>query len=66
MKNPLVAAILGVSGATSWAADPVTDAMQAAYVPYRIALFSTNSHAQAESQKAMEQTQQSWVKLTEH
>lgn len=46
------------------AADAVTDAMQAAYVPYRAALFRTNSKAQAESEKAIADAQQSWQALT--
>ena len=47
----------------SFAADAVTDAMQAAYGPYRVALFKTNSNSQAEAQQAMTQAQQSWGKL---
>ena len=43
----------------------MTDAMQIAYAPYRNALFRTNSNAQAESQHAIEQAQQSWTKLIE-
>jgi hypothetical protein len=39
--------------------------MQAAYAPYRVALFRTNSNAQAESQQAIAQAQQAWTKLTE-
>ena len=33
----------------AFAADAVTDAMQAAYGPYRVALFKTNSNSQAEA-----------------
>ena len=47
----------------AFAADAVTDAMQAAYGPYRVALFKTNSNSQAEAQQAMTQAQQSWGKL---
>lgn len=47
------------------AADPVTDAMQAAYVPYRAALFRTNSKAQLESEQAIAQAQQAWKALSE-
>jgi hypothetical protein len=46
-----------------FAADAVTDTMQAAYGPYRVALFKTNSNSQAEAQLAMTQAQQSWGKL---
>ncbi len=47
------------------AADPVTDAMQAAYAPYRAALFRTNSKAQPESQQAIAQTQEAWKSLSD-
>ena len=33
------------------AADPVTDAMQAAYAPYRAALFRTNGKSQPEAEQ---------------
>jgi hypothetical protein len=65
MKNYLISAVLCAAGVSAWAADPVTDAMQAAYVPYRVALFRTNSNAQPESQQAIAQAQQAWTKLTE-
>jgi len=47
------------------AADPVTDAMQAAYAPYRTALFRTNSKAQLESEQAIAQAQQAWKAISE-
>jgi hypothetical protein len=47
-------------GAAAQAADPATDAMQAAYAPYRAALFRTNSAAQAESERAMADAQRAW------
>ena len=47
------------------AADVVTDAMQAAYVPYRAALFRTNSKAQAESEQAIAQARAQWQALSE-
>lgn len=59
-------AIMAISIATAmpaFAADVVTDAMQAAYEPYRVALFKTNSNSQAEALQAMTQAQQSWGKL---
>jgi len=65
MKNHLLSAVLLIVSVSAWGADPVTDAMQVAYAPYRVALFRTNSNAQAESQKAIAQAQQSWAKLTE-
>jgi len=42
------------------AADPVTEAINQAYAPYRVALFRTNSQAQAESEQAMAQARQAW------
>lgn len=42
------------------AADAVTDAMQAAYAPYRVALFRTNSKAQAESAQAIQRVRAEW------
>jgi hypothetical protein len=48
------------SGFNVLAADPLTDAMQEAYAPYRIALFQTNSKHQPESQRAVQQAQQAW------
>jgi hypothetical protein len=48
----------------TFAADAVTEAMQKAYAPYRVALFKTNSNSQAESQQAVSQAQQAWSQLT--
>jgi len=47
------------------AADPVTEAMQAAYAPYRAALYRTNSKAQLESEQAIAQARQAWKALSE-
>lgn len=49
-----------ISTASAWAADPVTDALQKAYAPYRAALFKTNSGQAAESAEALRQAQQAW------
>lgn len=49
----------------AFAADVVTDAMQAAYGPYRAALFRTNGKSQPEAQKAIDQTQQAWKGVTD-
>jgi hypothetical protein len=65
MKKYLVSTSLVLAGAAAWAGDPVTDAMQAAYAPYRVALFRTNSNAQVEAQQAIAQAQQAWTKLTQ-
>lgn len=64
MKKSLTYAMLLLAGGSAWAGDALTDAMQEAYAPYRAALFRTNSNAQAESQQAMAQAQQSWGKLS--
>ena len=55
MKPRLSSIVLALALATvpAWAADAFTDAVQAAYVPYRAALFRTNSKAQAESEQAV-------------
>lgn len=45
------------------AADPVTEAINQAYAPYRAALFRTNSKAQAESEAAMAQARQAWKSI---
>jgi hypothetical protein len=53
-----IAAGLALSGASAHAADAVTDALTSAYAPYRVALFRTNSGAQAESVAAVAQARQ--------
>jgi len=55
MRSGLASMVLALSllVPSVWAADAVTDAMQAAYVPYRTALFKTNAKAQAESEQAV-------------
>ncbi len=70
MKSPSRAfthAALGawfaVLAPTALAADLATEAMQAAYGPYRVALFKTNSNSQAEAQQAMAQAQTAWSKV---
>ncbi|MDD2919153.1 hypothetical protein [Rhodoferax sp.] len=50
-------------GAFAQAADPVTDLMQAANAPYRMALYKTNGKSQEEAQHALLQAQQMWGKL---
>jgi len=60
----LAAAAL-VAAPAAHAADPFTDAMVAAYAPYRAALFRTNSKAQPESEQAVAQAQQAWRALDE-
>jgi len=50
-------------GVLAHAADPVTDLMQAANGPYRMALYKTNGKSQDEAQQALVQAQQIWNKL---
>jgi molybdopterin converting factor small subunit len=57
----LTASTLSVA---AWSADPVTDALQKAYAPYRAALFKTNSGQAAESAEALKQAQQAWGQVT--
>jgi hypothetical protein len=58
-----LSALASTSAMTALAMDPATDAMQLAYVPYRIALFKTNSNSQAEANQAMVQVQKEWDKV---
>ncbi|PKO60466.1 MAG: hypothetical protein CVU24_12890 [Betaproteobacteria bacterium HGW-Betaproteobacteria-18] len=51
-------------GALAHAADPVTDLMQAANAPYRMALYKTNGKSQDEAQQALLQAQKSWGQLS--
>ena len=61
-KSALILGFLLSSG-ISFAADPVTDAMQKTYAPYRVALFKTNSNAQDEARQAVLQAQQGWNQI---
>lgn len=49
----------------AWSADPVTDALQKAYAPYRAALFKTNAGQASESAEALKQAQQAWAQVTQ-
>lgn len=61
----LSAAIVAASLSTAaLAADPVTDAMSAAYAPYRTALFRTNGQSQPEALQAMAKTREGWREFT--
>jgi hypothetical protein len=60
-RSTLLACLATLCMATpACASDPVTDAMQAAYAPYREALFRTNGQAQAPAEQAMASTVRSW------
>ena len=61
-KPGLILSLLLATGLAS-AADPVTDAMQKAYAPYRAALFKTNSNSQTEALQAVTQAQQGWGQI---
>lgn len=62
---PLLAIAAGACAWPAWAADPVTDALQKAYVPYRAALFKTNAGQAGESADALKQAQQAWSQVTQ-
>lgn len=51
-------------GTFAHAADQVTDFMQAANAPYRLALYKTNGKIVDEAQQAVVQAQQTWGKLS--
>ena len=59
LKPVLMLGLLFAAGFAG-AADPVTEAMQKTYAPYRVALFKTNSNAQDDARKAVAQAQQGW------
>jgi hypothetical protein len=64
LRYPLALIALGTFAAhPTFAADAVTDLMQAAYGPYRTALFKTNSNSQAEALVALNEAQRSWNQL---
>ena len=64
-KPVLILSLLAVAGFShiAHASDAVTDAIQAAYAPYRVVLFKTNGNAQDEARKAIAQAQQEWGKI---
>ncbi len=58
--------LLGAAlGAPAVAGDAVTDALQAAYAPYRAALFRTNGKSQPEAELAITQARLAWKSLGE-
>lgn len=52
-------------GSAAWAADPITDAIQAAYAPYRVALFKTNANQASDAAQALQQARQGWSQVTQ-
>lgn len=66
MQKVIIAGALTLFlSATSHAADTFTDAMQQAYVPYRVALFKTNNGTPDEALKSVQQAKLAWNKITE-
>ena len=64
MFKHIVLSFCLISAASAvFAADPVTDAMQKTYAPYRVALFKTNNKAQEDSRQAVMQAQQGWARI---
>lgn len=61
LANVVVVALLAATSV--FAADAATEAMQAAYAPYRAALFKTNGTSKAESEQAMQQARQAWARV---
>jgi hypothetical protein len=54
-----------LAGVPARAADAATDAIQAAYAPYRAALVRTNAKAQAESERAIADAIAAWRGVVE-
>lgn len=52
-----------LAGGIASAADRVTDAMQKAYAPYRVALYKTNSNEKDDARQAVAQAQQGWSQI---
>lgn len=61
----LIAATCVCAAGVLHAADPVTEAMQLANAPYRMALFKTNGTSQPEALQALLQAQTAWDKLAQ-
>lgn len=59
----LALAVALSTGTLALAADPVTDLMQAANGPYRMALYKTNGKSQEEALQTLTQAQEMWAKL---
>lgn len=60
LKPALLLAALMAAG-LAHAADPLTEAMQQAYAPYRNAMFKLNSGDQEQARQAVTKAQQSWA-----
>jgi len=62
--RPVMLALALINAASfAQAADPVTDALVAAYVPYRAALFQTNSASASQAADALRPARSAWADL---
>lgn len=61
--SAVVLALSIMASSSLWAADPVTDALQLAYAPYRVALFKTSDKSRPEAQQALRQAQAAWGQI---
>jgi cystathionine beta-lyase/cystathionine gamma-synthase len=64
-RKVLIVALLVLSllVSSAFAMDPFTDAVQTAYVPYRSALFMTNTKSKTESKQAISKAQEAWSSI---
>lgn len=60
-----LALVLALLAPPVFAGDAVTDALQAAYVPYRVALFKTNAKEQADAELAITNTRAQYAALAQ-
>lgn len=61
----LVSVVASTLAFSAFAADPVTDAIQKAYAPYRAALFKTNAGQAGESADALKQAHAAWAQVAQ-
>jgi len=61
--HQIAAALLMLGTVSVFAADPVTQALQGAYVPYRVVLFKTGSGSQAEARQAIDMASKAWQQV---
>lgn len=54
---------VGIMSHLAFAADVYTEAMQKAYIPYRLALIRTQDNMQADALQALEQAAMAWQKV---
>ena len=64
IKSILTISLLAIH-INAMASDEITDAMNEAYAPYRVALFKTNNGSAEEAAKAVMQAQENWTQLRE-